>query len=99
MGFFNSIWTVLSLSCDRATYYLSKAQEAPLTRTERCALRLHLCLCRGCRRYQRQLLFLSELIRTTAKKSRGGQGLSQTMSPEQAQRVVRNIASNLPETP
>lgn len=99
MGLLKKILTILTLSCDGAAYYLSKAQEAPLTRTERWALRMHLLVCTGCRRYKRHLLFLRELIRSAAQKAYDGQTMSGAMSPERAQRVMRNIASNLPDAP
>lgn len=45
-------------SCAESTRLMSEAQERPLTRGERLALRWHLLLCAGCRRFERQLDWL-----------------------------------------
>ena len=45
----------LSLTCAESARLLSDAHESPLPLTARTGLRLHLALCRQCRRYRRQL--------------------------------------------
>lgn len=52
------------MNCHEATRVLSEAQDRPLRFTERCALRVHLLYCRGCRRFRRQLDFLRRACRT-----------------------------------
>lgn len=46
------------LSCKEATRLASQAMERRLTRGERFQFRLHLLICAGCRRAERQFLFL-----------------------------------------
>jgi len=47
--------SLLSQSCAQATRLLSDSQESPLPVTARIGLRLHVAICRQCRRYGRQL--------------------------------------------
>ena len=49
-------------SLDEATRLLSESQDAPLPLMARVGLRLHLALCRQCRRYQRQLTFMRSVF-------------------------------------
>lgn len=52
----------LSQSCAEATRLLSESQDTPLPVIARVGLRLHLALCRQCRRYQRQLTFMRSVF-------------------------------------
>ncbi|MBL8511694.1 MAG: zf-HC2 domain-containing protein [Betaproteobacteria bacterium] len=47
------------LSCKEATRLLSEAKDRDLELGERIQLRIHLSICIGCNRYQRQLDFIS----------------------------------------
>lgn len=53
----------MMISCRKATELASRALDAPLSRRERLALRLHLWVCQRCRRYRRQLLLLRQAVR------------------------------------
>ncbi len=55
------------LNCEQATRLASEGLDRPLTRKERWALKLHLLLCRGCRRYRRHLEILRRISRTYVK--------------------------------
>ena len=46
---------ILTCHCRKATELLSESQDRDLTASERWALRLHLAICRSCRRAARQL--------------------------------------------
>lgn len=48
------------LSCKQATRLMSQSMERPLNFGERLALRLHLMICVGCRRAERQFRFLRD---------------------------------------
>ena len=48
------------LSCKEATRLMSQSMERPLTLGERLSLRLHLVICIGCRRAERQFRFLRD---------------------------------------
>jgi predicted anti-sigma-YlaC factor YlaD len=53
----------LSPSCRAAARLQSEAMDHPLRLRQRLGLRLHLMLCRWCRRYGRQIGFLRRLAR------------------------------------
>ena len=46
---------ILRLNCREASQLLSDRSERSLKWYERCALRMHLLICRGCRRYRSYL--------------------------------------------
>jgi hypothetical protein len=54
----------MMIRCREASRLLSEAQDAPLGRTVRWRLRLHLAMCDRCRNFGRQLAF----IRAAARK-------------------------------
>lgn len=47
------------MNCQQTSRLLSQSLDRPLSFKERLALRLHLLLCGACRRFARQLRFLS----------------------------------------
>ncbi len=49
------------LTCKQAVDLTSTSLEAPLPRWQRWQLRLHLLMCRHCRRYLKQMRFLRQL--------------------------------------
>ena len=53
----------LFISCDEAARRVSRAQDVPLTVSERLGLLLHLAACRWCRRYREQVRFLRPAFR------------------------------------
>jgi hypothetical protein len=67
---------MLSLSCEEASRLTSDALDRELSRGERWALRLHLLVCRGCRRLKQQLDLVRDLLHRPANslhRSMGGQ--------------------------
>ncbi len=48
------------LSCKEATRLMSQSLERPLTLGERVGLRVHMMICVGCRRAERQFKFLRD---------------------------------------
>jgi predicted anti-sigma-YlaC factor YlaD len=50
----------LSPSCRQAARLQSAALDGPLTSTQKIGLKIHLCLCKWCRRYGTQVRFLRE---------------------------------------
>lgn len=54
-------------SCLKATHLLSEAQERELHLGERVSLRVHLMMCRGCRRFGDQVSVLRQLARAYAQ--------------------------------
>ena len=53
----------LSLNCKEAVRLQSDALDRPLSPAQRAGLRLHLLLCKWCRRYGRQIKFLRIVAR------------------------------------
>lgn len=60
---FKRIRIILALGCRDASRLLSDRSERPLALHERVALRTHLLICGGCRRYRRYLLALRSAVR------------------------------------
>ena len=63
----SNIKKMLTLNCEQASRLMSNQQDAELTGSERRALKLHLLICRACRRYKGQL----EFMRKTFSSLRG----------------------------
>lgn len=84
---------LLTLSCRRASQLLSKAQDTPLTRTERAALRLHLLICRSCRRFNRQLILLRQLIQVLVARTRAGKVVQRPLPAGQRRQLLQRIGS------
>lgn len=62
-------WTkILTVSCRDAVPLISEALDHPLPCVERTGLRLHLLICRWCRRYHRQLMWLRGMARDSEQK-------------------------------
>ncbi len=95
MKIWHNIKMVLTLSCDRASALLSKSQDTPLTRWERVALRLHLWICRFCRRYRHQLQLMRQLFQAVAQKSRAGAFTYPKLFEEQRSRIIKNLEEQL----
>ncbi|QMT40500.1 zf-HC2 domain-containing protein [Neisseria shayeganii] len=57
------------LTCKQAASLISQSQDRPLSRSEKWRLRLHLCFCPHCRRYEKQL----DTIRSSMRQMRDEQ--------------------------
>ena len=55
MKWYRAIW----LSCEQATFLMSKKEEGKLAFKEKIQLRLHLRICDFCTRFQRQVRFFT----------------------------------------
>lgn len=55
------------LSCERATFLISLAQDRSLSRGERYKLALHVSLCKACRAFNTQVPFLRRAARAFAR--------------------------------
>jgi len=51
------------LSCKDTTRLISRAMDTSLPIAKRIRLRLHILICKGCARYERQLLLIREILR------------------------------------
>lgn len=57
------------LDCHDATFLMSQSRERELLFSERMKLRLHVGMCRGCARFERQLPLLGAAARRCADNS------------------------------
>jgi hypothetical protein len=77
-------------SCAETARRLSEAQDHPLSLGARCGVTIHLFLCRFCRRYRRQLMFLRSAYQSLNTE------LDETsdvrLSPEARQRIVELLS-------
>ncbi len=56
------------MKCSHATKLLSEAEERQLSRRERFSLRFHILVCTACRRFQKQLGLLRQLLSQASPK-------------------------------
>ncbi len=56
------------MKCSHATKLLSEAEERQLSRRERFALRFHILVCTACRRFNKQLGLLRQLLTEASPK-------------------------------
>lgn len=82
----------LSPSCREATRLQSEAMDRPLSLRKRIGLRIHLVLCRWCRRYGKQIGFL----RSVAHQHEKHEAIlpTQTLRPEAKQRIKERLKSS-----
>ena len=85
-SFFKTL-RALSPSCKEAVRLQSGALERPLTFWQRAGLRLHLVLCKWCRRYGRQIAFL----RTAARDCEQLSDPAQKLPPEVRERIKQAL--------
>jgi hypothetical protein len=83
--------SALSPTCRQATRLQSDAMDRPLSFCEKLGLRLHLFLCKWCRRYGEQLKFL----RSAAHQCEEHESYQQTqrLSPEARERIKQTLHS------
>ena len=56
------------LDCKHNTELLSQSYDRPITLRERFAMRMHLMMCRGCRNFEKQLIFIRKAARELPRK-------------------------------
>jgi hypothetical protein len=74
-------------NCREAIRLQSDALDRPLSFWHRAGLRVHLLLCKWCRRYGRQIAFL----RTIAQGSAHGHQPEETLPGEARERIKKNL--------
>jgi hypothetical protein len=83
----------LSPTCKKATRLLSEAMDRRLSFFEKFGLRLHLFLCKWCRRYGEQLKFLRSAARECQEHESRQE--PQRLSPEARERIKQRLQSSL----
>ena len=79
----------LSPSCKQAVRLQSAALDGKLSFRERLGLRIHLVLCKWCRRYGKQIRFLH----TASREHAGEEQVRRTLSPEARERIKQRLQS------
>lgn len=72
-------------SCKEMTERISESMERRLSFRQRIGVRLHFLICIWCRRYQKQLLFIRNILRGDPEKI--GENLPGGLSPEARRRM------------
>lgn len=81
----------LMLTCHEVTRLVSQQAEAPLPWNKRVRMRLHMVLCLWCRRYERQLAFLRQALRSMPERDCCSPRAQ--LSPEMRQRLKQALRS------
>ena len=82
----------LSPSCKEATRLQSAALDRQLTLRQRLGLRIHLVLCKWCRRYGKQITFLRSATQRCAQDDQHSP--PQILSPEARARIKRKLEAD-----
>lgn len=80
------------LSCKQASQLISQSLEQPLAMRERFALKLHLLICKYCRRFRQQLQAIGVALKLTARAIESDDTIK--MPPEAKQRLIQSIESS-----
>jgi len=88
----NNIRRLGSLTCRESARLLSDGLDRPLSRAERIALRLHLALCRRCRRFARNLAILRDVLSRMTEQCLTGRGLAPSLTLEERTRIRQKLA-------
>jgi hypothetical protein len=81
--------SLLSPSCQQASRLQSESLDRPLTFFESIGLRVHLFLCKWCRRYGKQIKFLHDAAHQCEQHQQPTVGLS----PEARERIRQKLQS------
>ena len=76
-------------TCRQASRLQSDALDQPLSLPKRIGLRLHLLVCRWCRRYGKQIRFLRQAVHEHPDEI--NDATARTLSPEARERVKRSL--------
>jgi len=80
------------LSCKDVSIQISRACDQRLSWRERLTVRMHLLVCEGCARLERQMAFLRTAARTmAANPDADGEG---ALSTQARRRIRRSLAGN-----
>ncbi|MEJ2344501.1 MAG: zf-HC2 domain-containing protein [Gammaproteobacteria bacterium] len=75
------------LTCKQTSRLVSEGLDRKLRLQERIGVRLHLWICKRCRRFERQLRFLRRVLRVGAYE--GSFPVEKPLPPEVAERIRR----------
>jgi hypothetical protein len=91
MSMLHDIKMILTLSCDESSRLLSDHQERQLSRPERLAVRMHLMVCRRCRKFRRNLELLRDLLRRRSEQCLTDTEVPTTLAPDEKARILKTL--------
>ncbi|HOY70687.1 MAG TPA: zf-HC2 domain-containing protein [Methylotenera sp.] len=80
------------ISCKSASQLVSQSLDAPLTWQSRLVLRLHLVICKYCRRFSQQLAVLRKAVQNMVQLTEADESIQ--LKPEARQRIINVIKQN-----
>ena len=77
-------------SCKQITGMISESMDRKLSLSQRIGIRFHLMMCKLCTRYQKQLLFMREVLHSSRESSESNTA-SSGLSPEGRKRIKSDL--------
>ena len=77
----------MMISCDKATLLISKAEEEKLSCGEKYHLQVHLMGCKFCRRYKKEIRYMSQAI----DKFKESSAFSSKLPPDKKKTIQENL--------
>ncbi len=81
------------LTCKQASQFISQSLDRPLTLRERLALKLHLLICKYCKRFSQQLVSMRVALETMTKMAENDNSIE--MPKESKRRIAENVKKHL----
>ena len=81
----------MMISCEKATFLISKSEEEKLSCKEKYQLRVHLMGCKFCRRYKKEIQYLSNAL----DKFKDPTILTNKLSPGKKKGIQENIKKEI----
>jgi Putative zinc-finger len=81
------------LTCKQASQFISQSLDRPLTLRERLALKLHLFICKYCKRFSQQLVSMRVALETMTKLAENDNSIE--MPEESKRRIAENVKKHL----
>lgn len=85
--------------CQQASRLVSDSCERTLSPIERLRLKLHLLMCRLCRRYEREVRFMQELLNRLQQDAPGTDARLSDADRERIRKALQAIAAQETEPP
>lgn len=77
----------MMISCDKATYLISKGEEKKLSCKERYQLNVHLMGCKFCRRYKKEIQYIDQALDKIKDKSK----ITRKLSPVEKNNIQESL--------
>jgi hypothetical protein len=85
------------LTCKQASQLVSERHDRKLNWRERTALRIHLWICKNCKRFERQLHFIQHALHKGQQE--GHLPVDKLLPPESAERIRKALHSHNEDRP